>query len=180
MRHSRALFVSLFSLAGFAFLVFFAACIFTPLPAEAALPKSSFAVLANGPSAQHTKSTEALITRQLLAKGYKVVDPKKLDAIRRDRAARLALEGNVDAILKLSSGHGATMIVVQVEAGRPVVNEFKLYTGTASLAVTVGAPNGSIIYADTVSGKQVGYTPDEAAQKSIESAATRAVAKMTE
>jgi len=154
--------------------------IFTSLTAEAALPKNSFAVLANGPSAQHTKSTEALITKQLLAKGYKVVDPQKLQAIKKDKIARLALAGDVDAILKLSSGHGATMIVVQVEAGWPVVNEFKLYTGTSSLAVTVGAPNGSIIYADTVMGKQVGYTPDEAAQKSIESAANRAVAKMTE
>jgi len=156
------------------------ACIFTSLPAEAALPKNSFAVLANGPSAQHNKSTEALITRQLLDKGYKVVDPKKLEAIKKDRIARLALAGDVDAILKLSSGHGATMIVVQVEAGWPVVNEFKLFTGTSSLAVTVGAPNGSIIYADTVSGKEVGYTPHEAAQKCIESAAKRAVAKMTE
>ena len=148
--------------------------------AESALPNNSFAVLANGPSAQHTKSTEAIITRQLLAKGYKVVDPKKLEAIKRDRIARLALEGNVDAILKLSSGHGATMIVARVEAGQPALNEFKLYTGTSSLAVTVGAPNGSIIYADTVMGKQVGYTSDEAAQKAIEAAAGRAVVGMTE
>jgi len=154
--------------------------IFASHAAEAALPNNSFAVLANGPSAQHTKSSEAIITSQLLAKGYKVVDPKKLEAIKRDRIARLALAGDVDAILKLSSGHGATMIVVQVEAGRPVVNEFNLYTGTSSLAVTVGAPNGSIIYASTAMGKQVGYTPDEAAQKAIEAAATRAVAGMTE
>ena len=164
-------------------LVFGVCCLavtFVSHAAEAALPKNSFAVLANGPSAQHTKSTEAVITRQLLTKGYKVVDPKKLEAIKRDRIARLALAGDVDAILKLSSGHGATMIVVQVEAGRPVVNEFKLYTGTSSLAVTVGAPNGSIIYADTVMGKQVGYTSDEAAQKSIESAANKAVASMTQ
>ena len=154
--------------------------IFAPHDAQAALPKNQFAVLANGPSAQHTKSTEAVITRQLLTKGYKVVDPKKLEAIKKDRIARLALAGDVEAILKLSSGHGATMIVVQVEAGQPVVNEFKLYTGTSSLAVTVGAPNGSIIYADTAMGKQVGYTPDEASQKSIEAAATRAVAGMTE
>ena len=163
--------------------VFFVISCFTmvfALHAEAALPKSSFAVLANGPSPQHTKSTEAIVTRQLLNKGYKVVDPKKLEAIKRDRIARLALAGDVEAILKLSSGHGATMIVIQVEAGQPVINEFKLYTGTSSLAVTVGAPNGSIIYAETTMGKQVGYTSDEAAQKSIEAAATRAVAGMTE
>jgi len=164
--------------------VFFVVCcllgIFALRAAEAVLPNNSFAVLANGPSTQHTKSTEAIITRQLLSKGYKVVDPAKLERIKKDRIARLALAGDVEAILKLSSGHGATMIVVQVEAGQPVVNEFKLYTGTSSLAVTVGAPNGSIIYADTVMGKQVGYTRDEAAQKSIETAASRAVANMTQ
>ena len=159
---------------------FCAAFLFLAGNSEASLPNNSFAVMANGPSAQHTKSTEAIITRQLLAKGYKVVDPKKLEAIKRDRIARLALAGDVDAILKLSSGHGATMIVVQVEAGEPVVNEFKLYTGTSSLAVIVGAPNGSMIYADTTMGKQVGYTKDEAAQKSIEAAASRAVSGMTE
>ena len=163
---------------------FFGVCcfvgIFTLFTAEAALPRdSSFAVLANGPSAMHVRTTEAVLTRQLLARGYRVVDPQRLDAIRRDRAARLALEGNVDAILRLSSGHGATMIVVQVEAGEPRLNEFRLYTGTASLALTVGAPNGSIIYADTARGRQVGYTSDEAAQMAIEAAASVAVAAMT-
>ena len=164
---------------------FFGVCclvgIFASHAAEAALPRgSSFAVLANGPSAQHVRSTEAIITRQLLARGYRVVDPQRLDAIRRDRAARLALEGNIDAILRLSSGHGATMIVVQVEAGQPRENEFRLYTGTSSLAVTVGAPNGSIIYADTTRGRQVGYTSDEAAQMAIEAAASAAVAAMAQ
>ena len=150
-------------------------------PADASLPRgTSFAVLANGPSVQHVRSTEAVITRQLLAKGYSVVNPQRLEAIKRDRAARLALEGNVDAILRLSSGHGATMIVVQVEAGQPRLNEFRLYTGTSSLALTVGAPNGSIIYADTARATQVGYTADEAAQKAIEAAATKAVGEMTQ
>ena len=157
---------------------FVAVCAFCA--AEAALPNNSFAVLANGISEQHNKTTEAIITRQLIAKGYKVVDPQKLESIKRDKIARLALAGDVEAILKLSSGHGATMIVVQVEAGYPVINEFQLYTGTSSLAVSVGAPNGSIIYADTVMSKQVGYSPDEAAQKAVEAAAKKAVANMTQ
>ena len=38
----------------------------------------------------------------------------------------------------------------------------------------------SQIYADTVAGKQVGYTPSEAKQKSLEAAAALAVKRMTE
>jgi hypothetical protein len=152
--------------------------------AEAALPNNAFAVLANGPSTQHNKSAEAIVNRQLLAKGYKVVSPKQWDAIqkaiRADRVARLALQGDVESILKLSRAQQATMIVIQVEADTPRLNEFKLYTGTASFAVTVGAPNGHVIYADTTMGKQVGYTTGEALQKAIESAATKAVKGMTE
>jgi hypothetical protein len=152
--------------------------------AEAALPNSPFAVLANGPSVQHNKSAEAIVNRQLLAKGYKVVAPKQWDAIqnaiRNDKIARLALQGDVESILKLSRAQKATMIVIQVEADNPRMNEFKLYTGTASLAVTVGAPNGTIIYADTTMGKEVGYTSGEALQKAIETASKRAVNGMTE
>lgn len=44
----------------------------------------------------------------------------------------------------------------------------------------VTASNGSQIYADTVAGKQVGYTPSEAQQKSLEAAAALAVKRMTE
>ena len=117
----------------------------------------------------------------MIAKGYKVVDPKKLEAIRRSKAAALALDGNVDAIMKLGRQYGfSTLITAQVEAGRPVLNEFELYTGTSSIAVMVTASNGSQIYADTVAGKQVGYTPSEAQQKSLEAAAALAVKRMTE
>ena len=70
------------------------------------------------------------------------------------------------------------MITAQLQAGKPVLNEFQLYTGTSSLAIMVMSSGGQMIYADTVMGKQVGYTPDEAAQKSIEAAAKLAVQKM--
>ena len=70
--------------------------------------------------------------------------------------------------MKLGRQYGfSTMITAQVEAGSPVLNEFQLYTGTSSVAVMVTASNGSQIYADTVAGKQVGYTPSEAKQKSL-------------
>ena len=70
------------------------------------------------------------------------------------------------------------MITAQLQAGWPVVNDFRLYTGTASIAIMVMSSGGQMIYADTVDGKQVGYTRDEAAQKSIEAAAKLAVERM--
>ena len=147
--------------------------------AFAELPKGSIAVLTKGPSVQHSAAVASILTRELLAKGHKVVDPKRLEAIRRSKAAALALEGNADAIIKLSKQYGfSTMITAQLQAGKPVLNEFQLYTGTSSLAIMVMSSGGQMIYADTVMGKQVGYTPDEAAQKSIEAAAKLAVQKM--
>jgi hypothetical protein len=150
--------------------------------AHAALPaKGSIAILTKGPSEQHTASVASILTRELVANGYKVVDPNTLAAIRRNKAARLALDGNVDAIMKLGKQYGfSTMITAQLEAGRPVVNEFDLYTGTSSIAIMVMSSGGQMIYADTVMGKQVGYTRDEAAQKSIEAAAKLAVSRMME
>lgn len=145
----------------------------------AELPKGSIAVLTKGPSVQHSAAVASILTKELLAKGHKVVDPKRLAAIRRSKAAALALEGNADAIIKLSKQYGfSTMITAQLQAGKPVLNEFQLYTGTSSLAIMVMSSGGQMIYSDTVMGKQVGYTPDEAAQKSIEAAAKLAVQKM--
>ena len=150
--------------------------------AIAAIPsKGSIAILTKGHSAQHAASVAAILTRELIANGYKVVDADTLAAIRRSKAAALALDGNVEAIMKLGKQYGfSTMITAQLEAGRPVLNEFELYTGTSSLAVTVMSSGGQMLYADTVMGKQVGYTRDEAAQKSIEAAAKTAVKRMLE
>lgn len=150
--------------------------------AFASIPtKGSIAILAIGSSEQHAASVASILTRELVANGYKVVDPDTLSAIRRNKAARLALDGNVDAIMKLGKQYGfSTMITAQLEAGRPVVNEFDLYTGTSSIAIMVMSSGGQMIYADTVMGKQVGYTRDEAAQKSIEAAAKSAVNRMME
>lgn len=160
------------------FAVFLAASFFSH--AEAALPKNgSIAVLVKGPSEQHTASTTSIVTQQLIAYGYRVVDQNKLDSIRRSKAATLALQGDVQAIMNLSKQYGfSTMITMQAQAGNPMENEFKLFTGTASVAVMATSSSGARLYADTVSGKQVGYTPDEASQKSIEAAAKLAVSKM--
>ena len=146
---------------------------------DAALPKGSVAILVKGPSAQHVSTATSILTQKLVQNGYKVVDSKKLESIRRNKAAALALDGNVDAIMKLGKTYGfSTMVTAQVEAGEPVLNEFKLYTGFSSVALMVTGSNGQQIYADTSSGKQVGYTPSEAAQKSLDAAIKAAADKM--
>ncbi|MDR2176010.1 MAG: hypothetical protein LBO82_08780 [Synergistaceae bacterium] len=157
----------------------------SPPAAEAArsapLPKKgSIAVLVRGPSEQHTASALSVMIRQLTAKGYKVMDQNKLAQIRKSKAAQYALEGNVDAIMKLSSQYGiSTTVTVTVTAGEPVENEFLLLTGTASAAVKAISSGGAMLYGDTVLGKQVGYTPDEASQKAIEAAVQTAAERMT-
>ena len=149
---------------------------------SAPLPKKgSIAVLVNGSSPQHAESALSIMIQQLTAKGYKIVDQNKLAQIRRSKAAQYALEGNVDAIMKLSSQYGiSTTVTVTVTAGEPVENEFKLQTGTASAAVRAISSGGVMLYGDTVSGKQVGYTPDEASQKALEAAIMTAADRMTQ
>jgi hypothetical protein len=151
-----------------------------PLPSP--LPKrGNIAVLVKGWSQQHNASTAALIIQRLTAKGYKVVDQNKLAAIRQSKAAIAALDGDINAIMKLSSQYGVgTTITVNAEAGQSMVNEFGLYTGTASVAVMAVTSGGNMVFSDTVRGKQVGYTPEEAAQKAIETAALLAVDRMAQ
>ncbi|MDR2180690.1 MAG: hypothetical protein LBP21_10310 [Synergistaceae bacterium] len=149
---------------------------------SAPLPKKGLiAVLVKGPSERHVESALSIMIQQLTSKGYKIVDQNKLTQIRRSKAAQFALEGNVDAIMKLSSQYGiSTTVTVTVTAGEPVENEFKLQTGTASAAVRAISSGGVMLYGDTVSGKQVGYTPDEASQKALEAAVMTAADRMTQ
>ena len=171
----------------FTVLAVFASCIAAP-EAFAAIPKEgSIAILTRASSnwvegwhaEQHAASVASILARELIANGYIVVDAKTLAAIRGNRAAASALEGNTNAVMNLGKQYGfSTMITAQLQAGEPRVNQFRLYTGTASIAVMVINSSGQIIHADTVSGRQVGYTSDEAEQKSIEAAAKSAVERI--
>ena len=158
-------------------------------PALAALPGGSIAILTKASlewgesrhAEQHAASVASILTRELIAKGHRVVDPNTLANIRRNRAAEAALRGDVNAIMNLSRQFGySTTITAQLQAGEPRINPFNLYTGTASIAVMVMNSSGQMIYADTVTERQVGYTRDEAAQKSIEAAAQLAVRRIME
>lgn len=149
---------------------------------SAPLPKQgTFAVLVKGPDPQHDAATAAIVSQRLIAKGYKVVDKNRLAQIRASRAADAALMGDVDAVMRISKqyGVGTTITINASVDGEPRRNEFDLFTGTASVAVTVLSSGGKILYADTIAGRQVGYTRGEADRKAVEAAATEAVERMT-
>ena len=95
------------------------------------------------------------------------------------QAARYALEGNVSAIMKLNGSYNAAAIVVaRVRAGRPVVNEFKLYTGTASAAVIAVTSKGTKLGGKTAQSKTVGYTIEETEINAVEAAVRDGMAQM--
>ena len=151
---------------------------------RAVLPNTGdIGVIVDGPDPQHNAIAEAMIIEELAANGYRVVDEARMKKLRaaaaRAQAARYALEGNVSAILKLNGTYNAAAIVVaRVRAGRPVVNEFKLYTGTASAAIIAVTSKGTKLGGKTAQSKAVGYTIDETEVKAIEQAVQDGMAQM--
>lgn len=142
----------------------------------ATLPKGkTIAVLVRG-TPSHAAAVRSLLVRALLGGGYRAVDEQQLEKIRHSKAAALALEGNVDAILQLGRSFGFSVLLSgTVTVPKPVKNEFGLFTATASVSVTAcHAADGRQIMALTESAKEIGYTPEEAAQKAAEKAAASA------
>jgi hypothetical protein len=154
-------------------------------PADAALPKKGdiavVAVPMNGESRDYVDIVENAVIEKLTSSGYKVVDEARKKKIRAAVAQRKAdaayLNGDVDALMKISFGYsvGAT-IAVSFRVDRPVVNEFKLYTGTASLTFNSKTSGGDFSLASSapITAKQVGYSEDEAKTKAISAAAAKA------
>lgn len=98
-------------------------------------------------------------------------------AAARAQAARYALEGNVEAILRINAHYSAAAtIVAHVEAGRPELNEFRLYTGTASSALLAVTSGGRKLGGKTSYAKTVGYTADETRQNALKQALTESLA----
>ena len=153
-------------------------------PARPMLPKrGDIAVVVDGPDRHHVSMAEAAIVETLVSRGYRVVDEAKMKKIRaaaaRAKAARLALEGNVEGILRINASYSvAATVVANVRAGRPRLNEFELFTGTASVAIMAVTSNGTRLGGQTAEGKQVGYTEDEARQKSIDAAVQSGMSKV--
>ncbi len=120
-----------------------------------------------------TGSAEAIIRQALINNGYPVVNEAQLAKIRQSKAAMLALDGNVDAILSLGKTYGIRIFLSgKATMQRAQQNEFGLYTSTAVLAVQAySATNGKYIFSHTTNAKEVGYTQDEASRKALDKAA---------
>ena len=130
----------------------------------------AIAVLVNGESEHHNATVAALVCRHLDEKGRKLVNEKGLAAFR--KASLELLPGDNEVINSVGA-----IISIRVHA-EGWLNEFGLYTGSASIALIVSTPEGKITFADVVQGKQLGGSHDEAAQKAVEAAALRAVEKI--
>ncbi|MDR1509764.1 MAG: hypothetical protein LBS53_09000 [Synergistaceae bacterium] len=156
-------------------------CFAEARPACAVLPKKgAIAVIVTGP-AQYLQTADAIISKGLIARGYKIVDNATLEKIKRDKAARLALDGNVEAILRLSSQYKYSVLLkATISDLRTVRDEFGFYKGTAILDVTAIASDASIIFADSISKSKPGHTQQDVIRASLELAANSAVEKMTD
>ena len=78
-------------------------------------------------------TAETLVKRTLMENGYPVVNEAQLAKIRRSKAAALALDGNVDAILSLGKKYGVKVFISgKASMHEARQNEFGLYTGTAA------------------------------------------------
>lgn len=139
------------------------------------LPKTGdIAVVVDGDE-ELAKTAEAMIIETLVGRGHRVVDEAKMKKIRaaaaKEKAARLALEGNVEAILKINANYSAAAtLVAHVQVGQAVQNEFQLFTGTASIALMAVTSNGTKLGGRTSMGKEVGYTDGEALYRSVAAA----------
>lgn len=155
---------------------------FTLLPsgeARAELPKGkTIAVLVKGTS--HAPLARSILVRALLDEGYKAVDEKQLERIRQNKAAILALEGNIEAIMALGRTFGFSVLLSgSVSVPSPVRNEFGLFTATATVSATAcTASNARQVAAGSASAKEIGYTADEAARKAVEVATRSAAASL--
>lgn len=151
---------------------------------DSVLPKrGDIAVLVEGDDEQHVKITEAKIIDSLVNHGYRVVDEKKMKAIRaaavRAQAARYALQGNVEGILRLNGSYScAATVVARVQAGQPVQNQFQLYTGNATIAILAVTSRGTKLGGKTAMSKEVAFSEYETQIKAIESAVEQGMAQM--
>lgn len=118
-------------------------------------------------------SAEAVVSRILLDKGYPLVNPAQLKRIKESKAARLALDGDVEGLLKLGSSYNVRIFVSgKVARHQPVKNPMGTYTATAAIAVRAySTSNGKYIFSDIADAKALGGSPDEACERALQEAA---------
>ena len=145
--------------------------------------KGDIAVVVEGDDDQQIRTVETIIIETLVSRGYRVVDEAKMKRIRvaaaRAKAARLALEGNVEGILKINAGYSAAATVIaRIKVGKPVLNEFQLYTCSSMATLMAVTSNGTKLGGKNAQSKQIGYTEEEAAQKALETVVESGMSQM--
>jgi hypothetical protein len=157
--------------------------------AEAAMPRNGdvavIAVPMNPQSKEYADIVENAVIQELMSSGYKIVDEARKKQIHRAAAQKKAdvayLNGDIDALMKISFSYGvATTLTIKFRVDNPALNEFKMYTGTASATFNARDSKGDYSYASgrTIMAKQVGYSEDEARTKAIDSAAGTVAAEL--
>ena len=150
---------------------------------NAVLPRAGdIAVVVEGADEFRARA-ETLIVEMLVQRGYRVVNEAKMKSIRaaaaRAQAARLALGGNVEGIMRISSGYSvAATVVAHISAGQAKENSFGLCTGTASAEIMAVRSNGMKLGGKTSQSKQVGFTEDETLRKAVDAAVEAGMAQM--
>ena len=163
----------LLATAVLALLLFPAMCGAAPLPKAGRLALVLHASGKGETSPASVAEAEDTIRKGLIASGYIVVDEAKLERIRRDKAAMLALEGDAEAILKLGAQYGVSTFVKGAVAVHPSrKNDANLYTATAVITVKAYSASAKYVFSDTVEGREAGYTPQDAQHRALVSAAT--------
>lgn len=139
------------------------------------LPKrGDIAVIVEGDDRQHIAISEAMIIEELINHGYRVVDEAKMKRIKmaaaKAKAAQYAWEGNIAGLLKLNGNYSvAATVIARVRAEYPRLNEYELYTGTASV-VMMAVSGAKKLGGRTADAKTVGYSIEETMRKSLQEA----------
>lgn len=142
---------------------------------QSVLPKKGdIAVLVEGPE-EHKSRAEAIIVNMLVNRGYRVVNEAKMRSIRaaaaRAQAARYALYGEFDKVLKISSGYSvAATVIAHIVPEQTRDYRSKFFTSTASVAVLAVKSNGIKLGGKTSASKKIGYTEAEAMRQAVDAA----------
>ena len=144
--------------------------------------RGDIAVIVEGPD-EHKARVETNIVDILTKRGYRVVNEGKMKAIRaaaaRAQAARYALYGEFDKILKINSSYSvAATVIAHVTPGSAKENSFGLSTGTATAEIMAVKSNGVKLGGKTASSKQVAYTEEETLQKAVDAAVVKSMEQL--
>ena len=148
------------------------------------LPKhGDIGVIVEAPDYMHQSAAEAMIIRELVNHGYRVVDEQKMKRMKmaaaKAQAARYAFEGNIAALLNVN-GHysAAATIVARVRASYPVRNPMGSLTATATVTLLAVTSRATKLGGDVAQGKSIGYTAEEAMQNAINNAVEQALSQI--